>query len=202
MRPNKSVKCPDFPCSDVNKDFHRVPDVEVKPEAISIVMISEAPPEDSSDYFYAKGNPFYLQTTVQAFNDAGFRVSSMKDILRLGVYVTTAIKCAKTTYAISSETIDNCSIRILEKEIGLFPKAKAVLLMGDTAIKAMNSIAKRKEGKRIIPSGSTYKIRKDKYFYERFRVFPSYLQTGKSYLIEKSKRKMIAEDINTALESP
>jgi hypothetical protein len=32
------------------------------------------------------------------------------------------------------------------------------------------------------------------------RVFPTYLQTGKSYLIEKSKRKMIAEDIKTALK--
>ncbi|NWG10207.1 uracil-DNA glycosylase [Candidatus Bathyarchaeota archaeon] len=163
-------------------------------------MISEAPPENSSDYFYAKGNPFYAQTTVQAFNDASFKVSSMKDVLELGVYVTTAIKCAKTAYAISPETIDNCSIRILEKEINLFPKTKTILLMGDTAIKAMNLITRRKTGKKIIPSGSTYKIRKDKYFYDQFRVFPSYLQTGKSYLIEKSKRKMIAEDIKTAFE--
>jgi len=72
--------------------------------------------------------------------------------------------------------------------------------MGDTAIKAMNYIAKRNIRKRIIPSGSTYKIRKNKYFYKHARVFPSYLQTGKSYLIEKSKRKMIAEDIKAALE--
>jgi len=74
--------------------------------------------------------------------------------------------------------------------------------MGDTAIKAMNYIAKRDTGKRLIPSGSTYKIRKDKYFYRQVRVFPSYLQTGKSYLIEKSKRKMIAEDIKAALGHP
>jgi uracil-DNA glycosylase len=71
--------------------------------------------------------------------------------------------------------------------------------MGDTAIRAMNYIAKRNIGKPIAPSGSTYKIRKGEYFYKQFRVFPSYLQTGKSYLIEKSKRKMIAEDIKTAL---
>jgi len=31
-------------------------------------------------------------------------------------------------------------------------------------------------------------------------VFPSYTPTGKNYLIEKSKRKMIAEDIKAALE--
>jgi uracil-DNA glycosylase len=31
-------------------------------------------------------------------------------------------------------------------------------------------------------------------------LFPSYLQTGKNYLIEKAKRKMIAEDIKEAME--
>jgi uracil-DNA glycosylase len=124
----------------------------------------------------------------------------MKDVLNLGVYVTTAIKCGKTAYSIFPKTIDNCSIRILEKEINLFPRTKAILLMGDTAIKAMNYIAKRSIGKAIIPSGSTYKIRKLEYFFKQIRIFPSYLQTGKSYLIEKSKRKMIAEDLKAALE--
>jgi uracil-DNA glycosylase len=137
---------------------------------------------------------------VQAFNDAGFKIAGVKDILGLGVYVTTAIKYAKTAYAISPHTIDNCSVRILENEINLFPKTKAVLLMGDTAIKAMNLTARRNSGKPLIPSGSTYKIRKGEYFYKEIRVYPSYLQTGKSYLIEKSKREMIAEDIKAALD--
>jgi len=200
MRPSKCVKCVDFPCLDVSKDRYIVPDIEVEPDKIRILMISEAPPQDTSDYFYAQGNPFYMQTTSQAFSDAGFKVSSMKDVLSLGVYVTTAIKCSKTAYSISPKTTENCCLRILEKEIDLFPKIKAVLLMGDTAIKAMNCIAKKNTGKRIIPSGSTYKIRKNKYSYKQLRVFPSYLQTGKSYLIEGSKRKMIAEDIKAALE--
>jgi len=201
MRPGKSVRCVDFPCLDVHKDRYVVPDVEIEAEKIKTIMISEAPPQDAGDYFYAQNNPFYMQTTAQAFNDAGFNVSSMEDVLNLGVYVTTAVKCAKTAYSVSPETIGNCCFRILEKEIDLFPKIKAVLLMGDTAIKAMNCIAKRNTGKTIIPSGPTYKIRKNKYSYKQFRVFPSYLQTGKSYLIEKSKRKMIAEDIRTALEN-
>jgi len=192
---------PDFPCSDINKERYTMPDIEVDPEKIRVIMISEAPPENAGDYFYEKGNPFYMQTTVQAFNDAGFKVSSIKDVLDLGVYITTAIKCAKTAYAIAPKTIENCLVRILEKEIALFPKAKTILLMGDTAIKAMNFLAKRNLGKAIIPSGSTYKIRKNKYSYKGLRVFPSYLQTGKSYLIEKSKRKMIAEDIKAALEN-
>jgi uracil-DNA glycosylase len=199
MHPNKCVKCVDFPCLDINKDCYFVPDIEIEPDKIRIIMVSEAPPQDASNYFYAKNNPFYAQTTAQAFNDAGSDVSSMEDVVSLGVYVTTAIKCAKTAYSVSPKTIENCS-GILEKEMALFPKAKTILLMGDVAIRAMNYIAKRNIGKGIIPSGPTYKIRKDKHSYKQFRVFPSYLQTGKSYLIEKSKRKMIAEDIKAALE--
>jgi uracil-DNA glycosylase len=200
MRPNELVKCTDFPCEDVNKKCYIIPKTEVDANKITTFMISEAPPEDLSDYFYAPKNPFYVQTTVQAFNDAGFNIASMKDVLNLGVYITTAIKCGKTSYSISPKTIDNCSIRLLENEINLFPKTKAILLMGDTAIKAINCIAKRNTGKAIIPSGSTYKVRKNEYFYKELRVFPSYLQTGKSYLIEKSKREMIAEDIKAALK--
>jgi uracil-DNA glycosylase len=200
MRPSECIECTDFPCQDVKKNCYVIPDIEVEPGKVRTLMVSESPPEDLNDYFYAAKNPFYLQTTVQAFSDAGFKVASMKDILDLGVYVTTAIKCAKTAYAISPRTVDNCSIRVLEKEIDLFPRAKAVLLMGDTAIRAMNYTAKRNTGKPLIPSGSTYKIRKGEYFYKQVRVYPSYLQTGRSYLIEKSKREMIAEDIKSALE--
>jgi hypothetical protein len=200
MRPNEFVKCTDFPCQDVDKKCYIVPNIDIEPDKIKTFMISEAPPEDLGDYFYAPKNPFYLQTTIHAFNDAGFKVACIEDVLNLGVYVTTAIKCGKTAYAISQNTISNCSSCLLESEINLFPKIRAILLMGDTAIKAINCIAKRGMGKAIIPSGSTYKVRKGEYFYKQFRVFPSYLQTGKSYLIEKSKRKMIAEDIKVALE--
>ena len=49
-------------------------------------------------------------------------------------------------------------------------------------------------------AGSTYKIRNTPYHYGNIRVFPSYLQAGPSFFIEKSKRKMIAEDIIEALK--
>lgn len=162
-------------------------------------MISEAPPPHLSDYFYATNSPFYMQTTINAFKDTGINISSISDIIDLGVYITTAIKCGKIGYKISAASIKNCS-KILEKEISHFSNVRCFLLMGDVAIKAFYYITKRKIGKRVIPSGSTYKIRKDKYYYEDKRVFPSYLQTGKNYLIEKSKRKMIAEDIKNAFE--
>jgi uracil-DNA glycosylase len=73
------------------------------------------------------------------------------------------------------------------------------MLMGDVAIKSLNTIAKRAGEARVIPSGSTYKIRGGEYFFRGIRVFPSYLQVGPSFGIEKSKRRMIAEDIKTAV---
>ncbi|PIV56035.1 MAG: uracil-DNA glycosylase [Caldiserica bacterium CG02_land_8_20_14_3_00_36_38] len=161
-------------------------------------MITESPPNDKADYFYEKGNPFYLQTIVQAFNDAGVKVSNMRDILNKGVYITTAIKCGKKDYTISLETIKNCSM-LLEKEVSLFPNIKVFMLMGDVSIKAMNSIWKKQSDKRVIPVGSTYKTRKEKYYYAGKRVFPSYTPTGKNYLIEKAKQRMTTEDIKEVM---
>ena len=199
MRVNEIIKCADFLCTDTDKNAYIVPDRDIDAEKVKIVMITEAPPNDKSDYFYAEGNPFYLQTTVQAFKDAGANVNSLQDILDLGVYITTAVKCGKTQYAISNDTMKNCS-ELLEKEIALFPNIRVFMLMGDVAIKMMNSIWKKQTGKRVIPAGSTYKIRGGAYYFGNIRVFPSYTPAGKNFLIEKSKRKMVAEDIREAMK--
>lgn len=122
-------------------------------------MITEAPPNNRADYFYADGNPFHLQTTLQAFNYAGFKVGCMQDILNLGVYITTTIKCAKTQYSVSLSTIKNCAL-LLKEEMSLFPNVKAYMLGGDVAIKAINHIYGKQVGGKIIPPVSTYKIRK------------------------------------------
>ena len=193
------LKCWDFPCLDIDKNAYQLPCKKITPQDIKIIMISEAPPPDKNDYFYAPGNPFYMQTTIQAFKDAGINVSTMDEILDRGVYITTAVKCGKTQYSISAKTIKTCS-DILEKEINFFTGIKVFLLMGDVAIKAFNYISKKQTGKKAIPDGSTYKIRRQQFFFNEKRVFPSYLQTGKNYLIEKSKRKMIAEDIKAAFQ--
>ncbi|MCK4515894.1 MAG: uracil-DNA glycosylase [Spirochaetaceae bacterium] len=199
MKVDECAGCAEFPCSDVRHECYRVPNIDVNPEKISIVLISEAAPADPDDYYYAEGDPLFQQTTVQAFRDAGAEVESIQDILGIGVYLTTAVKCGKTGYNITAATIKECSL-ILEKELGLFPAVQVYLLMGDVAIKGMNYIAKRQGEGRVIPAGSTYKIRGEAYFYRGARVFPSYLQAGPSFFIEKSKRKMIAEDITAALE--
>jgi uracil-DNA glycosylase len=198
MKVNQCIGCVKFPCIDVRHECYIVPSVDVNPDAISIVMISEGAPENLSDYYYAGGEALFQQTTVQAFNDAGVAVASVADILDLGVYLTTAVKCGKTGYGIATDTVKECSL-ILEKELALFPAAQAIMAMGDVAIKAVNYIARRAGEGRAIPAGSTYKIRGQEYFLQGKRAFPSYLQAGPSFFIEKSKRKMIAEDIAAAM---
>jgi uracil-DNA glycosylase len=198
MQISQHVGCQGFPCADVRHECYIVPKVSLDPEKISVVMISEAAPENPDDYYYARGDSLFQQTTVQAFNDAGVDVSSMQDILNLGVYLTTTVKCGKTGYGIKSGAIEECS-KILEKELALFPNVKVFMLMGDVAIKAVNCIAKRAGEGRVIPAGSTYKIRGQEYFFRGKRAFPSYLQAGPSFFIEKSKRRMIAEDIKAAM---
>ena len=125
-------------------------------------------------------------------------MTSFEEILDLGIYLTSAVKCGKTGSGIKAGTIKECSL-ILEKEIGLFPNVKAILLMGDVAIKAINYVAKRNGDPRVIPAGSTYKIRGGEFYFRDMRAFPSYLQVGPSFGIEKSKRKMIIEDIAVCL---
>jgi len=198
MQANKCVGCKDFPCVGVKHECYVVPGIDIQPDEVSIVMISEAAPADPADYYYASGEPLFQQTTVQAFNDTGADVSSIQDIVDLGVYLTTAVKCGKIGYGIKAGPIKECSL-ILEKELALFSNVQVFMLMGDVAIKGINYIAKRAGEGRSIPAGSTYKIRGKEYFFRGRRAFPSYLQAGPSFFIEKSKRRMIAQDIAAAL---
>lgn len=198
MQVDEHIGCAKFPCADVCHRCYVVPRIEVDPKQVSISLISEAAPSDPGDYYYAEGSPLFEKTTVQAFRDAGADVKSIGDIFELGVYLTTAVKCGKTGYGIKAGTVEACS-RILEEELALFQAVRVYLLMGDVAIKGLNYIAKRQGEGRVIPAGSTYKIRGEAYHYRGARVFPSYLQAGPSFFIEKSKRAMIAEDIAAAL---
>ena len=172
MQVSKAVGCGGFPCKDVKHEGYLVPDIELTPDRVSVVMISEATPANPADYYYAGGDSLFGQTTVQAFRDGGADVSSIKDILGLGVYLTTAVKCGKTGYGIATATVKECSL-ILEKELALFPNIKAFMLMGDVAIKALNDVARRTGEGRVIPAGSTYRIRGQDYWFRGRRAFPS-----------------------------
>ena len=127
MRVDRQIGCPSFPCRDVRHDCYLVPSIDINPDGISVVLISEAAPVDPDDYYYAPGEPLFAQTTIQAFNQAGLDVASVEDILSLGVYLTTAVKCGKTGYGIKAATVKECSF-VLERELALFSRVKAFLL--------------------------------------------------------------------------
>jgi hypothetical protein len=198
MRVSDAVNCFIHPCADVHHTGFDVPDLHIDPASVSIILISECAAANPADNYYAGGEPLFARTTIQAFQDAGVDVHSLEDILALGVYLTTAVKCSKMDYGIHRDTIVECS-RLLEQELDLFPNVRAYLLMGDVAIQAVNAIARRRGRPRVIPSGPTYKIRGGEFYFRGARAFPSYLQAGPSFFIEKSKRQMIAEDIAAAL---
>jgi hypothetical protein len=114
MRSSDLIGCQRFPCQDGKHDAYCVPQIELDPRHVSIILISEATPANLEDNYYADGEPMFARTTVQAFQDAGAQVKSIQDILDQGVYLTTAIKCGKTGYGIQTATIEECSL-ILEE---------------------------------------------------------------------------------------
>lgn len=199
MRISEYIQCIDFPCTEARQESYIVPELEIDPQTIKIMLISETAPAEAKDYYYGACEALFARTTVQAFQEAGAQITNINDLVHSGVYLTTAVKCGKYDYAVASNTITHCS-SLLEREMALFPNVKAYLLMGDVAIKAFNTVAKRQGELRVIQMGSTYKIRAGQFTYRGVRVLPSYLQAGASYGIEKSKQRMIAEDIRVALE--
>jgi len=191
------IKC-DFDCSDVliKKYFQKTVS---KKDNIKLILISEALPHKIDDYFDGENEPTFIKNTNMIFNSLGYNYKTYENYLDNGIYLTTAIKCIKKDYLVSSTTIKNCSIN-LEKELDEFINKKVIMLMGDFAIKAINYIWKRNYNEKIIPTGSTYKIRNGVYESNGIKFFPSYTQTGDSFGLEKSKVEMIKEDVGKAIK--
>ena len=57
MRVSRCVGCEDFPCADVRHESYTIPDVDARPDDISIVMISEAAPQNLVTTTMLKGDP-------------------------------------------------------------------------------------------------------------------------------------------------
>ncbi len=83
------------------------------------MLLPEPAPAERKDYDYAGGDSAFERTTLEAFKEAGAEVSSLKELMVIGVYLTSAVKCGKTGYGIKVGTIKECS-RLLEGGIALF----------------------------------------------------------------------------------
>lgn len=172
-----------------------LPDQPFQPERVKAILINEIVADRPGNDFYSReSDPAYMETTIPLFRMAGADVSTIDDIIALGVYITNMVKMPKTHTTIEKETIARY-VPLLAQELALFPNIKAIMLMGDVAKKAYNMITKAESGKNAVPSGSTYKLRESETYYQGIRIFPAYIMTGKNILIEKSKVEMSAKDI-------
>lgn len=186
--------------NNVDASVLQLPDCEIDPESIKVIMISEVPPKNPEDWFYSTApDPDYMRSTFDLFAAAGVQVKNMRDILDMGIYVTTAVKSPKTGYTVEPSVI-KAHLPMLKAELSLFPNLKVIMLMGDVAKKAVNMITKAETKKNVIPSQPTGRIRHNAYYWGDIRVFPSYIMTGKNLLIEKGKCDTIADDIRRMME--
>ena len=172
--------------------------IDIDPLTIRAIMINEVVPSDPSQDFYGAPGADYLKTTIPLFQRAGAEVTSIQEILQMGIYITNAVKMPKTEYTVDKSNIEK-SLPYLEAELSLFSNIKVIMLMGDVAKKAFNMITKKATKKNVIPAVSTYKLRNSEIYYKGIRVMPSYIMTGGNILIEKSKVTMAAEDIAAML---
>ena len=171
-------------------------DVEIDPASIRAIMINEIVPEDPVQDFYGTSGEQYLSTTIPLFQKAGLPVETVDDILSMGIYLTNAVKTPKDGYTVEKASMEE-SLPYLEQELALFPHVQVIMLMGDVAKKMVNQIARKTTKRNPIPSGATYKLRAQAFYWGNIRVMPSYIMTGGNILIEKSKVAMAAEDIAT-----
>ena len=178
------------------KENIQLNDLDVDPSKIVAIMINEVVPIDPSQDFYGQSGAEYLKTTIPLFQKAGLQVNGIHEILKMGIYITNAVKTPKSDYTIEKHSIEN-SLPYLEKELELFPNLKVIMLMGDVAKKAFNMITKKATKKNVVPAVSTYKLRNSELYYGNIRIISSYIMTGGNILIEKSKFEMASEDIAT-----
>lgn len=171
-------------------------DVDIDPASIRAIMINEVVPKDPAQDFYGASGEEYLSTTIPLFQKAGLPVETVNDILSMGIYLTNAVKMPKDGYMVEKASMEE-SLPYLEKELALFPNVQVIMLMGDVAKKMVNQIARKTTKRNPVPSGATYKLRAQAFYWGDIRVMPSYIMTGGNILIEKSKVAMAAEDIAT-----
>lgn len=183
---------------EIDVDREWVPAMPTRPEQVRMVLISECAAADDADNYGGSDHASFDVTTLAAFAAAGLPCSSVRELRDRGIHLTVAIRHPKTASTIRASTVKRFA-PVLATELAMLPNVRVYVLMGEVAIAAVNDIARERTGRRVIPSGATYRIRGGSYMLEGTRVLPSYLQAGPAWYIEAGKRQMIAEDLACAL---
>jgi hypothetical protein len=181
---------------DVGREW--VPAMPARPEHVRMVLVSECSAADDADNYGASDDASFDITTLAAFAVAGLPCSSVSELRDRGIHLTVAIRHPKTAATVRASTVKRFA-PVLAAELATLPNVRVYVLMGGVAIAAVNHIARERTGRRVIPAGSTYRIRGGTYVLEGIRVLPSYLQAGPAWYVEAGKRQMIAEDLSLAL---
>ena len=199
MRTCDTIQCTDFPCTDVCHECYNIPAVDLQPDAVRILLISEAVPQDRQDDYYAGSGSLFERTTLQAFADAGYSVNSIAELLGEGIYFTERGEMRQDGLR-SPDPNRPPLLSPAGKRDRPVPQCAGLPADGGCRHPGFetSSVSARAMGV-VIPAGATYKIRGGQFTYHSRRALPSYLQAGPSFFIEKSKRRMIAADIGTAL---
>ncbi len=166
----------------------------IKAEAVRLLLLTDGyPPDFAQHYVHSDPRAMPWQNTRQVFATAGIEVGSFEDLVARGILLATCldeVAPAKTT----AGDVTRAAAR-LEPLLAALLNLRAIGLMGDLAIAAFTRVHKARTGTRLIPAASTYKIRGEDFFWGDIQVLPSYLHTGKSFLIERSKQRMVADDL-------
>jgi len=59
MRIGDLVACRGFSCSDINRAGYQIPDIELQPEKITILLISESAPARPDDHSHSAVDLFH-----------------------------------------------------------------------------------------------------------------------------------------------
>lgn len=162
--------------------------------AVRVLLLTDGYPADPHQhYIFSDPDTLAWQNTREVLASLGVEATSFQQVLDRGVLIIPSLG-GEVPPKVTPLQIADAGHR-LEALLRLLPNLAAIGLMGDVAIAAFNRMHKRLTGTRLIPAGSTYKLRRQEYFWGDVQVFPSYLYTGKSYMIERSKRRMVAEDM-------
>ncbi len=89
---NGDVQSRDLPPSHVEQRVYRVPEIEIETGDVSLALISEAGASEAGGHRYGQGDPVFERNPILAFTDAGVDLSSVRDLLGLHAWLTTAVK--------------------------------------------------------------------------------------------------------------
>lgn len=181
---------------EVHKSTYSVFDQQFRLDlnAVRLLLLTDGyPPDPNQHYIFSNPDTLAWHNSREVLSALGVDAHSFQEVLDRGILIVPSLD-GVVPPKVSPPEIASAAER-LKALLGLLPNLTAIGLMGDVAIATFNQMHKGLSGTRLIPAGSTYKLRRQDFFWGDVQVFPSYLYTGKSYVIERSKRQMVAEDM-------